>query len=287
MDHVPEPTNFTVAYRYLLRQLLESPHKETNRRTGVEVRITDPTSFVVSLWDGRLPLQGLRRTYPRVAAAEVAWYIVGDRDVTWLQKYAAIWDKFVEADGKTIACGYGWRWRRAFGRDQLLLACGTLARDPTDRRVYVSTWDPATDGLGAKGQRNVPCPVGFTLSVVGGRLNSTLLIRSSDVFVGLPYDVMGHAMLMASVAKGIGELGGPTLGLGMMQVSLAHPHLYAKHYDMAEIAIKLPALVPQVPLVWQDIEVVGRKPDAFVAEYALRAKATQWPEYTPKPEVVT
>ena len=34
--------------------------------------------------------------------------------------------------------------------------------------------------MGATGQKNVPCPVGFTLSLVDGTLNSAMLIRSSD-----------------------------------------------------------------------------------------------------------
>jgi thymidylate synthase len=299
---------------------------EANARTGTAVRVgRGGTSFRVDLSDGMLPTIGFRRTFPKSAAAETAWYIRGEQDATFIRRHAPLWDKFVEEipyyiaenfdehralyprvpeslayrtkevrltngdyrreqDGASFFVGvkaaYGYRWRCHFGRDQLRLAIEALRRDPTDRRVYVSAWDPSIDGLGELGQRNVPCPTSFSLSVTGGELHSSLFLRSSDVFVGLPYDVMGHALLMDAVAH---EL---RLKPGVMHVTLAHAHLYEDHWDMAAEALRQEPVLPAMPLPGWTVSQIERAPDDYVLRYAEEARQRVWPAYNPKPHVV-
>lgn len=270
-----------------MTELLESGLEETNERTGSRIKVLPGgVSLKVDLRSGHLPTCGHRKLFPKTAAAEVAWFASGKQDVTWLKKYAPIWDKFVEDDGKTIDAAYGYRWRMFFARDQLEMAVKALRNNPSDRRVYISAWDPARDGLGMVGQKNVPCPVGFTLSIVAGQLHSSLLLRSSDVFVGLPYDIMGHAILMQVLLDSINGQDGH-YELGSMHFTLAHPHLYEAHYDMARHAVEQVTIFESPKLVrgWQlcDVEV---DPDQFVAEYAEEATKVKWPGFCPRPEVI-
>ena len=276
--------SFADDYRVLLQLLLDEEFsaEETNTRTGHRIRaLRAGAAIQTDLSDGLLPMIDCRRTFPRTAAAEVAWFIRGEKSVRWLDRYAKIWKKFAEADGDTVESSYGYRWRRHFGRDQLGLAVATMRNDPSDRRTYVSAWDPSTDGLGALGQRNVPCPIGFTLSVVDGRLNSSLLIRSSDVFVGLPYDMMGHAMLMAIVAESLEDV-----VPGDLTVNIGHAHLYDSHYDMAKECLAQEPVRPEVRLVEMSLSGVEADPELLVADYSHRSKGTVHPSYSPVPEVV-
>lgn len=282
-----EIQSFPQAYHYLLHDLVSSPFVELNERTGVEIKaIPGGYAFKLDLSDQRLPVTGSRKLFPHVAAAEVAWFCMGDIHTEFLNRHGVkIWDKFVESetiDGKPyVAAAYGHRWRNAFGRDQLKLAIEALKKNQTDRRIWVQAWDPGFDGLGAQGQKNVPCPVGFTFSIVGGLLHSSLFIRSSDVFVGLPYDVMGHAMLMAIVAASAG-----VMGLGTMHVTLAHPHIYKSHYDMADAALSQ-TLFPTGPQLYAwDLDRVRTDPDGFVWAYRKAAQEVAWPSYSPKPELI-
>lgn len=253
---------------------------EVNTRTGHEIRMLPyPIGFQVDLRSDHIPLPGNRRVFPQTAAAEQAWFLSGKRDVNWLRKYCKIWDKFTEDDGVTVDAAYGYRWRSHFGRDQLGLAIDALEKNPTDRRVFVSAWDPAMDGLGAEGQRNVPCPVGFTLSVVEGHLNSALMIRSSDVFVGLPYDVIGHALLMDAVAVSLG-----VRGLGWMHVTLAHPHIYDVHYDMARESLGRTWAEKPVMPSWS-VEEIEADPDGYVAKVKALTDRVRPHDFNPKPEV--
>lgn len=278
-------TSFYCQYASLLDHILSTGDVETNARTGHKVAVLPGgTSLRVDLGEGTMPVCGVRKLFPRTAAAEVAWFVSGSQQAEWFQRFSKVWDKFVEPDG-TLEAAYGYRWRGHFGRDQLGLAVEALQEDPSDRRVLVSTWDPRLDGLGEIGQRSVPCLTHFTLSMTAGRLHSSLFLRSSDVFVGLPYDVLGHSLLMSILAKTL------DVRLGVMHVTLAHAHLYEDHWEMAREALAGSDHARNGPLLPTDwtLRRVGSYPDEFVEAVTRAAREGSWgawPKYSPKPFVV-
>lgn len=230
-------------YRGLLTELVNHGVEELNARTSTRIKMLQGAhSFKLDLRSGRMPLPGNRRYYPRVAAAEVAWQLMGTRDPSFIVgKAPKMWEKFIEyeevrlggrdADDddevKQVAVlktAYGWRWREAFGRDQLALLVDALRDDPTNRQLYVSAWDPRSDGLGGPQPKNIPCPVGFSVSRFLDDLHMSVFVRSSDVFVGLPYDVMGYALTLDAIAATVG------CRPATLHFTLAHPHLYEPHW---------------------------------------------------------
>lgn len=272
---------FHLVYRDLLRDLLSHGLVETNQRTGARIKVLrGGRSITLDLSDDILPTVGCRKTFPKSAAAEVAWFLQGTKDVEFIRGYAPLWDKFTEADGRTVEAAYGYRWQSHFGRNQLLDAVQALVEDPSNRRVFVSAWDPSSDGLLSKGQKNVPCPTNFTLSILNGELHSSLFLRSSDVFVGLPYDVMGHALLLSLVAE---EL---NVGLGVLHVTLAHAHLYEHHWDLAEQAMSQTSIVPPLLMPTWTLSEVGEDPHGYVACLVEASKVYAWPSFNPRPHVV-
>lgn len=279
--------HFHIAYGRILHELLDSPFTETNARTGVKIKtLPGGISFKINLRCGTLPICGHRKLHPKTAAAEVAWFLSGTKDVTWMAKHAPIWNKFVEDDGKTVNAAYGYRWIKHFGRNQITHIISALWADPTNRRIYVSAWDPAQDGFEFP-SKNVPCPVGFTISLVGDELHSSLLMRSSDVFVGLPYDVMGHVILMDVIAATLNTDSRFNVHPGSLHVTLAHPHLYECHFEMAQEAVSKQVVfeAPRRVTGWNYEDVVNR-PDDFVAAHLEESRKVRWPEFNPRPEVV-
>jgi thymidylate synthase len=274
-------------YKDLVWHIAEHGHRELNERTGEYIRVGNPTSFTLDLNDGKLPVCGIRKMFPRSAAAEVAWFMQGKQDASFITLYAPLWDKFTEDDGITVEAAYGHRWRKHFGRDQIGYAVAALKANPSDRRIYISAWDPASDGLGQPG-KNVPCPIGFTLSITNNRLNSTMLIRSSDTFVGLPYDVMGHALLMRAIQCSLTyELGIlEELELGDMHVTLAHPHFYEVHAEMFDKAISSRSSDDTFVMPWATVEGIASKPHKYVEAISDLALDMNHPEYHCRPEVV-
>lgn len=222
-------TSFAEAYRDLLTELYYGGINEVNARTGVGIRmLPGGHSFKIDL--SHLPVAGNRRYWPKVAAAETAWQFMGTKDPEFILKHAPkLWSKFIE-DGE-LKTAYGYRWRRHFGRDQLAQAMNELRGNPTNRQLYISAWDPAADGLGGPQPMNIPCPVGFSLTRAGKDLHGSVFIRSSDVFVGLPYDVMVYALTLDAIALSVG------CEFGTLHVTLAHPHFYEPHTEYIEDCI--------------------------------------------------
>lgn len=258
---------------------------QVNKRTGEEV-IVAPGGFSFNLkMDSYLPIITLRKTFPATAAAELAWFIRGERDTEWVSKYTKIWTKFEERlpTGLIgVAAAYGHRWRRHFGRDQLRLAIEALRKDPSDRRIYITAWDPGFDGLGAKDQKNVPCPIGFTLYIVDGALYSTYLLRSSDVFMGLPYDVMNHYLLMLAVAAELGVVADSICFVA------SHAHMYMKHVEMAKEGLHRQADEKDIIVLnpTASISQIEANPDKYVQQFVSLQEAVVWPAYNPRPELI-
>lgn len=272
------------AYEDLLMDLYHEGCEEVNHRTGVNITmLRGGHSFKVEL--DRLPVPGNRRYWPRAAAAETAWQFMGTKDPTFILKHAPkMWSKFVE-DGE-LKTAYGHRWREHFGRDQLDLAMGELMNNPTNRQLYLSAWDPATDGLGAPSlPKNIPCPVGFSLNSVGTKLHCSMFLRSSDVFMGLPYDVMGYALTVDAIAASCG------LRPGTLHVTMAHPHYYEPHKKYVHDCLHngrhktwTTGVEPQLP-AWTVDEIL-RDPEFYVNYVGRLASRVNRNNWNPAPELV-
>ena len=275
--------SFGPAYKTLLTNLLQFGVTERNERTGVEIlMLRGGHSFKVPL--DRLPVAGNRRYWPRVAAAETAWQFMGTKDPEFIVKHAPkLWSKFVE-DGE-LKTAYGYRWREHFGRDQLWMAIQQLRDNPTNRQLYVSAWDPAQDGLGMPDQpKNIPCPVGFSLSMIEGALHCSVFIRSSDVFVGLPYDVMVYALTVDAIAAEVGAVP------GTLHVTLAHPHVYKPHWPALEECVDgrrsgwTNNVEPNLPK-WP-IRMIELMPEDYLVYVSDLHSLVQHNNWDPKPELV-
>lgn len=268
-------------YRELLVDLIEAT-EETNARTGVRIRAL-PGGVSLKTTLDVLPMVGNRKMFPHVAAAEVAWQFMGTKDPGFiLSKAPKLWQHFVE-DGE-LKSAYGYRWRRHFGRDQLAMAIRELQDNPTNRQLFISAWDPAADGLGGPDQpKNVPCPVGFSLTTLEGRLHASVFMRSSDVFVGLPYDLMAYGLTVDAIAMQTG------LKPGTLHFTLAHAHLYEPHFDLALECIESEQpwfLGPMPTLPKWDVDSILRQPDAYVAVVRTLSNGRTRMDWSPLPELV-
>lgn len=216
-------TSFDRQYKEILRRVLAQLPEE-NKRTGHAVRSLAGATIRTDLEEDGFPLLSLRKM-PMSFVPEMMWMLSGSRTTEWLSKHTKIWDAFAEPDG-TVSAAYGNRWRYRFGVDQLNQVIEKLDRDRSDRHGVVSIWDPATD-LTVK-QKNVPCPVMFTVGAIGGRLNLHLMVRSNDMVLGHPTDVAGFALLTHILAQHL------SLMPGVLTVSISNAHVYENQVPFAE-----------------------------------------------------
>ncbi len=278
---------FNEVYEDLLLKLYYKGLHEENVRTGVGITmLRGGGAFKLDLSDQRLPMAGNRRYWPHIAAAEVAWQFSGTQDAKWiLAKAPKLWGNFVE-DGK-IETAYGYRWREHFDRDQIAMAVNALRDDPTNRQVYVSAWDPSGDGLGVPNQpKNIPCPVGFSLTRTEDELHCSVFVRSSDVFVGLPYDVMGYALTLDAIAASL------DVRPGTLHFTLAHAHYYDPHIKAVGQCLKgdhtdwMLSRPEEIPLPAWSVEQIGTDPDGYVEHVRRLSRRIDHNDWNPMPELV-
>lgn len=223
---------FDVQYREILRDILEKGFSEKNARTGEVCHSLPGVTMRFDLADG-FPLLSLRRIPLKVFIAEQVWFLMGEKDISWLQNFTKIWDDFAEdVDGvQEIEAAYGYRWRHHFGRDQIGRLLNLLEKDPSSRHGVVMMWDPCDDGLGGKSKKNVPCPFTFTVQILGGRLHLHLVIRSNDMMLGNPHDTAGFALLAYILAEKLG------VDPGILTVSISNAHIYDIHREQAQVIV--------------------------------------------------
>jgi thymidylate synthase len=139
---------------------------------------------------------------PAFALAEIVWIMNGAQDASiinfWnpvLPKYAGYYAKYHGA--------YGFRLRRHFGIDQLERAYLALKNNPDSRQVILQIWDPASDFPhkdGSPVSEDIPCNVSSLLKMRDNRLEWMQVIRSNDIYRGLPYNFVQFTTLQEVLA---------------------------------------------------------------------------------------
>lgn len=270
--HKQYNTFFDEQYMALISRIMTDGYTEFNNRTQTEIRALPQRTLVFNLIN-HIPVVGARKIFPHVAAAELAWTLSGEQDTTFIKKYSKMWTQFEDEPNKVITA-YGYRWRHKFNRDQLFDAIKALKKDRSNRQIWVTAWDAAEDGLLNIGKyKNMPCIIGFMLNTIGNRLNMSVVIRSSDTIVGLPYDTLMYTLLLAALSRSIG------IPAGKIFFILNHAHIYANHYNMANrmiesfnkyTIIKRPIdneFVPQsISIPQYSVEQIIDDPDTYVSE---------------------
>lgn len=219
-----------------IMQNLSVQEAEVNRRTGVGVKALPGVTFRTDIENDGFPLLGLRKI-PMSFVPEVMWFLSGSHNIRpFLTKHTKIWDAFAEPDGE-VTSAYGKRWHKDA---QLPNAILKLRQDNSTRHAVVVTWDSYEDNY--KTQKNVPCPVMFTLNVIRGRLHMHVVVRSNDMVLGFPTDVAGFAFLQCMIAQYLG------LRPGVYTHSISNCHYYVNQDEAVKEMMSRPATTLKVQL---------------------------------------
>jgi thymidylate synthase len=134
---------------------------------------------------------------PAFALAEVIWIVCGRRDSKFLTFFNSKLSQF-SGDSAELHGAYGHRLRHHFGLDQLTAAYHTLIQNPDSRQVVLQIWDPAIDFPSENGSPkspDIPCNTQSYLKIRNGKLEWTQIMRSNDVFLGTPHNIIQFTML--------------------------------------------------------------------------------------------
>lgn len=221
-----QATDFSVVWFELLGRLYNegkpvSPREfETHELLGVQLRVDDMTKNIL--------VHPARRLNYRFAIAEWLWMAAGRGDVATIAKYNKNIAQFSD-DGIIFAGAYGPQMLM-----QIPWAMDQLAK-PGCRQAVIQIWQPTP--LPSK---DIPCTLSWQLLARDGKLNAIITMRSSDIWLGLPYDFINLSQLVSGIA---GELG---LTPGELVFNLGSSHLYDRDRAKASGVLLQPGLLETV-----------------------------------------
>lgn len=152
---------------------------------------------------------------------ELAWYFTGREDVEFISKFSSFW-KHVSDDGVTNGSAYGAVVFNRYGFDQVAQVIDTLKRDPHSRRAVINFNVPNPERFETKDEI---CTIALVFELRGGKLDCTGIMRSNDMWLGTPYDVVFFTELQKHIAN---ELG---VGYGKYTHFAVSLHAYEKDID--------------------------------------------------------
>jgi thymidylate synthase len=140
------------------------------------------------------------------AVVEVIGILNGRRDSAYLNFFNPLLPKFA-GTGAEYHGAYGHRLQANKGFNQLERAANVLKTNPDGRQVVLQIWDAAKDfpsDSGAPVAEDIPCNICSMLKVRNGRLEWSQIMRSNDIFKGLPYNFVQFMTLQEVLAGWIG-----------------------------------------------------------------------------------
>lgn len=153
------------------------------------------------------------------AKAEARWIMDGRNDVGPLVKHIKGIAEYSD-NGHVLTGAYGPQWV-----EQRRYVLDTLRANPLSRQAVVSIWRPRPSQ-----SADIPCTLSWQFMQVEGRLDMFVRMRSSDIWLGLPYDAFTWSAILIDTAMALG------LEHGNVHYSAATLHLYERNERAAERA---------------------------------------------------
>lgn len=206
----------------------------TTLMTGEEARprgmLTKEVLQRTTIVDMRHPvlLAASRGLSYRFMAAEAYWILSGDDRVDGIAPYNGKIADFSD-DGVRFFGAYGPKIRA-----QLDYVVEALVKDPFTRQAVMTIWRE-----NPQPSKDIPCTVAVSFTLRSHRLTTHVFMRSSDIWLGLPYDVFNFSMLGHLVCAKLNERTAdlaPTKP-GFLYLTAANSHLYQRNWDEAQICL--------------------------------------------------
>jgi len=255
MSHHPE-----CEYLKLMAEILKNgKSKPTRGVTGIKSIFGYQMHF--DLRHG-FPMLTTKKMPFNILMHELLWFVSGSSNIKYLQDHKIhYWDEFADKD-LNLGPVYGVQWRHWKGPDgkefdQLAWAIDQIKNNPHSKGIIVSAWNVAD----LKEMRLPPCHTMFQFDVTKGKLRMQLYQRSSDVFLGLPFNIAQYALLLQMVAHVTG------LEARELVVSIGNAHLYNNHLEQAKEQIqRTPYAFPKLKIVGDVKSIDDFTPENFVIE---------------------
>ncbi|MCG8426726.1 MAG: thymidylate synthase [Chromatiales bacterium] len=252
-------------------------------RTGTGTTAVFGRQFRHNLEEG-FPLLTTKKLHFKSIANELIWFLNGDTNTRWLNENGvSIWDEWATEDGD-LGPIYGQQWtawptKEGNTINQIDYVVDTLKHNPNSRRILFHGWNveylpdetvsPQENAANGK-MALPPCHLLYQFYVANNKLSAQLYIRSSDSFLGLPYNTASLALLTHMLAQQC------DLTPHEIIISIGDLHIYANHSEQVQTQLaREPRALPTLKIKrkpasiydyrFEDFEIVGYDPHPHIA----------------------
>jgi len=217
------------------------------------------------------PLLTSKKMFFKGIIEELLWFLRGSTNVKELQnKGVHIWDlnssrEYLDSinlnhyDEGELGPVYGWQWRnfdKPFDKpydksiksdknysDQIKYILEELDKNYNSRRAVLSAWNPNQ----IKEMALPPCHMTYSFYKNSKGLSCLMHMRSTDLFLGLPFNIASTATLLTIIATLI------NIKPYAISIVSTDAHIYEEHIDAINIQLKNPILsFPKIEIVLPD-----------------------------------
>jgi len=211
----------TYEYQYMhnLYSIMTNGVREKNQRTGVET-LRIPSSIITVDLNEEFPILQSRYINWKVAVKELFWiFQKNSNNINDLD--SNIWNQWADKDG-SIGKTYGYQVGLTTNanhkkyKNQVEYILDTLATDRSSRQAVIDMWNCQE----LEEMALPPCVYSSVWSIINDRLHCTVIQRSADYPVGVPFDTTQYAMLVHLFARHL------KVQPGILTHIMADSHIY-------------------------------------------------------------
>ena len=187
--------NANAAYEYLHDKIIREgiDFAGTKALFNVGFYITDPM-------DNKI-INRERNWKEEYALAEWQWYLSEDNSIGKLGEIYGtipqIWYKMADAAGK-VNSNYGWQWGR---NNQIDYIVDLLKNNKDTRQAAISIYDAKEHDCYSK---DTPCTYAVQFTILHGRLDMCVVMRSNDLWYGFCNDQYCFSQLQEMISLELG-----------------------------------------------------------------------------------
>lgn len=167
-------------------------HKSDSNEDTKELR-----NFQFTLTDIDTAVLSVRDISLNYLCGELSWYMKGSKDLKYIAQFGKLWNKMSD-DGKTVNSAYGDILFNRHGFNQLETIINLLKEDKNSRRAVMNINVPNKNVITTHDE---PCTICLQLLIRDDKLYMTAMMRSNDIWYGLPYDIVFFTCLQKIIAN--------------------------------------------------------------------------------------
>lgn len=216
--------NMDDIYRRICSDLAQAPEvRGTRELNGYSFTLTNLDNNVINV----------RNISKHYICGELLWYALGRNDVGFINKFAGLWGR-ISDDGVTSYSAYGDIVFSRHGFNQVEKIIQLLCSDPTSRRAVINFNVPNERVIETKDEI---CTIALQFLIRDGKLNCYGIMRSNDVWYGLPYDTIFFTELTKYIAKRL------NVECGTYTHTVVSLHVYERNYgDIIKAMTRVPTV---------------------------------------------